>query len=254
MFSGGIGSWAEAKRVAADHGTDDLILLFCDTKTEDSDLYRFITEAAADVGGELVTVAEGRDIWQVFADVKFLGTSRVDPCSRVLKREVADRWLDRYCDPRDTVVYVGIDWTEAHRYEQLRDRKRPWRYEAPLLAPRYLTKRDMLDWLKDLGIAPPRLYGLGFAHNNCGGGCVKAGVGHFAHLYRALPEVFASWESHEQDLRDQLGDVAILRDRTGGVSRPLPLSALRARIDAGQQVDLFDLGGCGCFVDDEVTA
>ena len=31
MFSGGIGSWATAKRVAAQHGTADLTLLFTDT-------------------------------------------------------------------------------------------------------------------------------------------------------------------------------------------------------------------------------
>jgi hypothetical protein len=30
MFSGGIGSWATAKRVAEKHGTDDLYLLFSD--------------------------------------------------------------------------------------------------------------------------------------------------------------------------------------------------------------------------------
>ena len=30
MFSGGIGSWAAAKRVAEAHGTDDLVLLFAD--------------------------------------------------------------------------------------------------------------------------------------------------------------------------------------------------------------------------------
>ena len=31
MFSGGLSSWAAAKRVAAEHGTDDLVLLFSDT-------------------------------------------------------------------------------------------------------------------------------------------------------------------------------------------------------------------------------
>jgi hypothetical protein len=50
MFSGGIGSWAAAKRVAAEHGTDRLVLLFSDVKGqtmdphvgEDEDTYRFI--------------------------------------------------------------------------------------------------------------------------------------------------------------------------------------------------------------------
>lgn len=41
--------------------------------------------------------------------------------------------------------------------------------------------------------------------------------------------------------------VAILTDRTGGDRRPLTLRALRARLEAGETVDLFDIGGCGCF-------
>ncbi len=60
MFSGGIGSWMTAKRVADVHGTDDLTLLFADTKMEDEDLYRFLDESAANVGGTLVKVAESR--------------------------------------------------------------------------------------------------------------------------------------------------------------------------------------------------
>ena len=74
MFSGGLGSWVTAKRVAEQHGTDDLFLVFADVKGhnpsphagEDEDTYRFIREAAANVGGTLVTLNEGRDIWQVF--------------------------------------------------------------------------------------------------------------------------------------------------------------------------------------------
>ena len=46
MFSGGIGSWAAAKRVRVEPG-DSLILLFTDTLIEDPDLYRFLGQAAA---------------------------------------------------------------------------------------------------------------------------------------------------------------------------------------------------------------
>jgi len=68
MFSGGAGSWATAKLVAERHGTDGLTLLFADTKIEDEDTYRFLHEAAANVGGELVVTAEGRTPWEVFKD------------------------------------------------------------------------------------------------------------------------------------------------------------------------------------------
>ena len=38
FFSGGAASWAAARRIADQHGTDEMVLLFTDTKTEDEDL------------------------------------------------------------------------------------------------------------------------------------------------------------------------------------------------------------------------
>jgi hypothetical protein len=254
MFSGGMGSWAAAKRVVERHGAADVTLLFTDTLIEDEDLYRFLDEAAANVGAPLVRIAEGRDPWQIFFDEKFLGGTRGDPCSKILKRQMCDRWLETNCDPADTIVYTGIDWSEHHRHDRLRDRRRQagWRYEAPMCEAPYLTKADMLDSLKQEGIAAPRLYGLGFAHNNCGGFCVKAGVGHFTNLLRTIPERYAYHEAKEAEIRAVVGwRQTILRDRTGGTAKPLSLSDLRERIEAGWQPDLFDIGGCGCFVDDE---
>ncbi len=254
MFSGGVGSWAAAKRAAERHGTDNLTLLFTDTRMEDEDLYRFLDEAASNVGGRLVKLAEGRNPWHVFFDERFLGNSRRDPCSKILKRQMADRWLRENCDPAATVVYVGIDWTEEHRYNGLRDRRAAdgWRYEAPLCEPPYLTKADVFAWLKREGIRLPRLYELGFAHNNCGGFCVKAGQGHFANLLRAMPDRYAKHEALERAMRAYLGkDVSVLTDRRGdGKKKPLTLRDLRMRIESGAQVDAFDIGGCGCFVEE----
>lgn len=262
MFSGGIGSWAAAKRVVERHGSANVTLLFTDTLMEDEDLYRFIDEAATNVGAALVKIADGRTPWDVFFDEGMLGGTRAGICSRVLKREVANKWLAEKCDPADTVVYLGIDWTEAHRFDDGDGHgaknvhaRNGWRCEAPMLDAPYMTKRDMLRWLTDEGIKPPRLYGLGFAHNNCGGFCVKAGVGHFAHLLRALPERYAEHEAREAAFRSSVGwRQTILRDRVGGATKPLSMTALRERIQSGGQVDLFEIGGCGCFMDDERDA
>jgi hypothetical protein len=255
MFSGGVGSWAAAKRVAATHGTENLTLLFADTRSEDPDLYRFLDEAAADVGGTLVRIAEGRTIWEVFHDERFLGNSRVDPCSKILKRQVSDRWMAANRDPADTTVYVGIDWSERHRFTRLAERRLPWRYEAPLCDAPFLAKADVFAQLKATGIRLPRLYEMGFAHNNCGGGCVKAGIKHFVLLHSAMPDVYAAWEQNESALRDRLGDVSILRDRTKAQSRPLTLRELRMRIEEGFEPDFFEEAPieqasptqCNCF-------
>lgn len=286
MFSGGVGSWAAAKRVAAQHGTQRLTLLFVDTLMEDEDLYRFLVEGAANVlgsplrdslaavresisaqirdhgsaevklftmawpaGGSLVWRAEGRTPWQVFRDEKIL-SQRFDPCSKLLKRQQADRYVQTYYTPENCVRYVGIDWSESHRLDRLRERMAPWRVEAPLCDAPYLTKAQMLDSLKAEGIAPPRLYSMGFSHNNCGGFCIKAGHGHFVTLLRAMPERYAYHEEQERMLRASLGpDAAVLRDRSGGVTRPMTLQELRERVESGASPDLFDIGGCGCFTE-----
>ena len=255
MFSGGVGSWAAAKRVAERHGTDDLTLLFADTKTEDADTYRFMREAAANVGGLLVEIADGRTIWEVFRDVRYLGNTQADPCSRILKREVCDHWLSEHCAPETTTVSVGIDWSEIHRYDRLRERRAAdgWTYEAPLCDPPYLTKDDLHDWATREGLRKQRLYVLGMPHANCRGGCIKMGQGGFARLLKADPCAFASWEENEERMREQLGDVSILRDRRGGVTTRLTLRALRLRIERDESVDMFDIGGCGCFVESEFT-
>lgn len=251
MYSGGIGSWAAPKRVAEQHGTADLTLLFTDTRTEHPDTYRFLRESAANVGGTLVEIAEGRTIWEVFRDERFLGNTRADLCSRILKREMADAWIAEHCTPEGTRVYVGIDWSEIHRWERLAERRQPWVYLAPLCERPYLTKSQMHQWAEREGLRRQVLYEQGAAHANCGGCCVKMGQGGFARALRTIPAVYRAWEEEEERLRALLGDVSILRDRTGGETKPLTLKALRERIEGGAQIDLFAIGGCGCFVDEE---
>ena len=216
MFSGGVGSWAAAKRVAMQHGTENMTLLFADTKMEDKDLYRFIDEAAENIGVPLIKIAEGRDPWEVFFDVRFLGNSRIDPCSKILKRGKLDEWRDAHCNP-STTIYIGYDIREFHRLLRLQKLVAPWRYLAPMTEKPIMLKSDMLDWLLREGIEPPSLYRHGFQHNNCAGFCIKAGQAHFLHLLKTFPERFAYHEKKEQELRKYLdADVSILRDRRGG--------------------------------------
>lgn len=254
MFSSGAGSWAAAKRVAAQCGTDDLVLLFADTLIEDEDNYRFLHEASANVGGQLVTVCEGRTPWEVFFDVRFIGNTRVDPCSRVLKREPLRRWLNQNCDPADTIVYIGIGWDEKHRLRPIRAAHDGWRVEAPMCDEPHLFKADVLRWIREEGIEPPRLYQAGFPHANCGGTCVKAGQAWWRLLLLTDRNRYLEWELNESRFRSCINpDVSILRDRRGGETNPITLRQLRERIESGAQVDLFDWGGCGCLVGEDTT-
>jgi hypothetical protein len=254
QWGGGVTSWATGRWVADRYGTADLVLLFADTLVEDEDLYRFNDDASADIGAPITRVADGRTPWQVFEDERFIGNSRIAPCSKLLKQEVCRRWLKQNADPGDTVLYVGIDWTETERLPGIQHGWAPWRIEAPLCEPPYMDKDDWKDACRLAGFEPPRLYSFGFPHNNCGGACVRGGQAQWKRLLEVFPDRFAANEAAEQRLRERLGTSAtILRDRTGGTTKPLSLAELRRRVEAaptqGDLLDSEDWGGCGCMTD-----
>lgn len=147
----------------------------------------------------------------------------------ILKQRPCRAWLREHTDPADTTLYVGIDHTEAHRKPGITRGWAPWPVRFPLCDPPHLSKQDMLALARAAGVRPPRLYGQGFAHNNCGGVCVRAGQRQWRHLLQVFPDRYLQAERAEQQLRAQLGDVAILRERRGGITRPLTLAELGQR-------------------------
>lgn len=252
LYSGGIGSWAAAKRLR-DGGVsaDRMTLLFTDTKTEDADTYRWLHASAATLGLSVTVIADGRTIWQVFRDVRMLGNSRIDPCSQVLKRRPTRRWIADHFQPESAVVVVGIDWTERHRFDRMQARWAPWRVIAPLCDAPYLMKQEFHQAAEAAGLWKQRLYVLGAPHANCGGGCVKAGVGHFVRLLHADRDRYLEWETEEEGVRQHLQrDVSILRRTEGGVRERITLRELREEVEAGAAFDLFEIGGCGCMIDE----
>lgn len=250
MFSGGISSWATAKRVVAQYGAENTKLLFTDTKMEDEDLYRFLKEATEDVGAELVTLADGRTPWEVFFDERMLGNSRVDPCSKILKRQLARSWVEKHYKPSEVVLYLGLDGNEAHRLKRSRTYWDPYQVESPLVEA-MIFREELFKELAESGIKEPRLYTMGFPHNNCGGFCIKAGQAHFRKLLETMPERYAYHENQEEAFREFIGrDVSILNDRSGGNNlsrKPLTLKEFRHR--AAKPGEENDWGGCGCFAD-----
>jgi hypothetical protein len=247
QYSGGVGSWAAGKLVAERHGVENLVLLFADVGDEHPDLYRFLDQGAANIGVPVTRIAEGRTPRQVMTDEKFIGNSAKDPCSRILKREFLDRWVAENCDVNSTVRYIGIDWTEINRFLTFQKRMLPWQTDAPLCTHEPpLSKNDAFAMLAREGIEAPLLNRLGFAHNNCGGACIKAGQAQWAKLLKHYPGLYSDWETWEEGMRLTVGDHSILRDRRGGGDKSLTLRNFRVRVEARGDFDKQDHGGCGC--------
>jgi hypothetical protein len=251
MFSGGICSWAAAKRIANEYGPESMTLLFADTKGEHPDTYRFLREAALNIGAPLVEVADGRTIWEVFKDKRILGNSLRTPCSRVLKQRVLDRWVGANCDPMVTTLVFGIHWSESERFDRLHEKKAPFKVRAPMCEDPWMPAAEMHRWAEQEGLEKQWLYKIGMPHANCGGLCVKAGIGSFVRAYNLNRTTFDEWERNEADVMAHLGRPhTILLETVNGKKQPLSLRALRERIES--QCVLFDDtpdGGCGCAVE-----
>lgn len=221
-----------------------------------------LRDRAAEEIPELVWLVEGRDPWEVFRSERLLGNSRFDPCSKFIKRKTLDRWFNEQCDPAQTIRYYGIGTGEKHRYDNgegggLRPRMEAmgWRAEAPLIG-RVEGDLSPLLYMSYQHLKPPRLYGLGYQHNNCGGLCVKAGHRHWRLRHDVQPERFAYDAMMEEKIRVFLGaDVSFLTDRRGGTGKkPFTLAALAERLGAEPQQPIPDPepgeNGCGCVIEE----
>lgn len=217
-----------------------------------------IRSRAAEAIPELVWDVEGRDPIEVFRDERFLGNSSVDPCSKLLKRRVADRWRKNMFKPGEAIFYVGIGEHEAHRYDDgegggigPRMAAEGWDYRAPLATATIENLQNPIMMMRRERIAPPRLYALGYMHNNCGGFCCKAGQAHYRNRLLTQPERYAYDAMWERLMREFLdADVSMLTDRAGdGEKKVLTLDVFAERIRAKPQMDLFydNDSGCGCM-------
>ncbi|MCA1806692.1 MAG: hypothetical protein LC687_02345 [Actinobacteria bacterium] len=195
-------------------------------------------------------IVEGSDPWRVFFDQGFMGNSRVDVCSRILKREPARDYVEGSFSPDDTIIYLGHGWDEEHRVIKAKGNWAPYQLEAPNTEEPLIDPDDVRLSMEAEGIRQPALYREGFPHNNCSGFCVRAGHAHFQLLYDKRPTLYRYMEALEQTFRHTSGkDVSILKDRRGGSPKPLTLVQLRARIQGHDLTDdeACDWGGCGCF-------
>lgn len=250
-YSGGVGSAITAKMIVDRYGKDNVKLLFADTKVENPDLYRFNADIEKLLDLKIQIIAEGRTPWQIFNDSKFIGNTRIDPCSRILKRDFIRSWLvDNYPFEKPT-IWIGIDASETHRLHPVVERNKPYVYRSILVEERImLTNIDKIQWCEKNGIIPSKLYTMGFGHDNCGGFCVKAGLGHFKKLWELLPEVYLQNECEEQLAYANNPSLRpFLRKTINGKIRYLTMKQYREWFLEGSGIteeESLEFGGCGC--------
>lgn len=247
-FSGGLASAASA--VLCRNFGLDYEIVFADTLIEHPSTYTFITEVAEALNKKLVWLKDGRDPWDVFVDKRYIGNTRTAHCSVELKTKQVRKWVKE--NYNDGVLILGMYKDEEERLGRAKDSWAPIEVKS-LLIDYKIYPEDAKKLVSSLGVKEPELYKLGFPHNNCGGMCVRAGQSQFATLLRQRPEFYKEQEERQEWAMQQIGDTAkpFIRIMTDRTTEYFTMKQFREKIEQGEVIPKeFEMGGCGCFVDD----
>ncbi len=261
-YSGGLMSFGAAKLACERFGPENVCLLFADTGAESDDSYRFIVQTASYLGAHLEIVRRMSKhsrtyirAWDMFEERKLIASNRVGICTEHLKREPLNNWIAAHAP--NAVNVIGFSIEESERIERLKKARPQVTWYFPLAEKPYTDVCTILSWLKEANIEMPSAYRKGMNHNNCNGGCFKAGIGHWARLLEVAPEVFAYHERREQEFQKKTGRSYTILKRSCRSSekgwRHYPLSELRADYKAGRiKASSFRLPcACGVLFSDE---
>jgi hypothetical protein len=257
-YSGGRGSFL-ATLLLKRQGYTNVTLLFCDTNTEHPTLYKFLEETTSKVFPDYTFIHHKEfpdlDIFGLFKKVHFMGNSFSDPCSKQFKRVPGNR-ITKELNP-DYIV-SGLSFDEEVRVKRFRETHGE-KALLPLADDGFIDMGKLWkDALKEYNIEEPFLYTIGLTHNNCGGFCVKAGLGHYRNLYERDKEAYLEFEKKEEEVYPFCkSKFPFLVKSVGGAKRRLTLREYRLEFLEPNKVDdemLTTNTGCNaCMleVDDE---
>lgn len=250
-FSGGVTS-AWCAGWALDHyPREEVILLWHDTKEEHPDTYRFIREMSAALGVPVTERSDGRSVTEVFRDEGFLGNNQNAMCSRILKQEQGDRFIEELKAQGHSVVRVfGFSRLEVDRMQRMvaLGWSRGFTPRFPV-AEQALEKQECADWCVAQGVQPSAMY-CWSEHANCPG-CVKGGRDYWLKVHKHMPPVFEQRADMEEEFGHTIlrGDIR-KSDPIGPDGRPRH-PFLRELVQIGLQRtvkprEAINLGACEC--------
>lgn len=209
-FSGGKSSFTVAAWVKEKYPNHNVILYFNDVMWEDEDLYRFNLEVSEKLQLPLLVQSRGITPPQLMVLKCYLANNLAGICSEELKIKVAMRFFKKGIVPeeehwvnkqylkqsihverddewfKNTTLYFGIGWEEAHRENPIFTNWQPFDVQFPLMEE--IDDRSV--YFERYNIAEPIMYKQNFTHNNCAGRCVKAGKGHHQNFLMQRPDEF----------------------------------------------------------------
>lgn len=213
-WSGGITSAVTCKICIDLYGLENVWFIFIDTRNEDEDTYRFLSDCEKWYGAKIETISstEFKSVQEVWRKHKSLNVATGAICSTVLKRRVRELW--QKANEYDYQAF-GFELSESKRALSMTLNHQKAKAIYPLLLYGY-SKADCIKIVQEAGLKVPNMYSLGFKNNNCfRTGCVQGGIGYWQKIKREYPLKFEAMAQMEHELTDAKGEpVTMLKDQS----------------------------------------
>ena len=178
---------------------DNLEIVYCDTRGEHHTNIQFLKDCEKWVDRKFTILSNDKykDHYDVFRKEKYLSGIAGARCTTELKKKLRIK----YQRPDDIHIF-GYTVEEKSRAEKF-EHYNPELFVDWILIDKQLTKKDCLGLLWQSGIKLPKMYDLGYNHNNCIG-CCKGGTGYWNKIRIDFPDKFKEMCEIEREIDHSL--------------------------------------------------
>jgi hypothetical protein len=168
------------------------------TGSEDADNARFMRDCEAWFGRSVrVLKSDAYDsTWHVWEKKRYISGVAGAPCTGELK--VLPRVREQRADDTHVFGYTA-DANDIRRADTMREMYPDLHVSFPLI-DRGISKAACLSLIQSVGIAPPRVYALGFSNANCIPCCKATSPAYWALVRRHFPAEFERMATLSREL------------------------------------------------------
>lgn len=176
-----------------------------------------------------------QSLFELINHTRFMPNSRIDSCSKALKRRKSQSWIKKnFKNPDDVSIYVGIGIWEEHRVKRAAKNWEPYQLSSPLVNYQVFEQDIEKEAFEVTGVNLPYLYQIGLSHNNCSGFCVKAGLSHYRQLLKEDRNLYLEHERNEELLYEKNSNLKpFLQSQVNKVRYYITLKQYRLYLEEG---------------------
>ena len=174
-------------------------IVYCDTGGEHPSNKQFLEDCENWIGKKITILKNEKyeDHFDVFEKTKYLQGIKGARCTTELKKKMRLK----HQRPDDIHIF-GYTLEEKGRAEKFENHN-PEFFVDWILIENQISKDNCLGIIWKSGIKMPKMYDLGYNHNNCIG-CVKGGMGYWNKIRKDFPEHYNKMAKIERKIKHSI--------------------------------------------------